>query len=257
MINKNSAVLFMCFFSLSGCAKDYSLAPPANSQQITVTVKVPKELKARSMKVMYRSTLCTFTSRTASGVPYKRYGYQNADIEPIQRGQSDLYDAKLPIDGGGACQWRLSNVTFGVVYENPSQFGDGITYGAGGGVVVAFDSNKPSRSGPRIQVDGDLTIIKDYYPWVSETFLGQYTHRVSLIGEGDIYLGYQALQAKHVYFEPVLHSGFVLRSVEPKEKKKGNYTIFTLPDGRVLADGRPDTKFSKLQEIRMAAEAKQ
>ncbi len=256
-MKKIPVVFLVLFASLSGCSKDYSLAPPADSEKITVTIKVPKELEAETMLVMYRSKLCTFTSRTASGEPYKREGYQKADIQPMQRGQSDLYDAKLPVDGGGACQWRLSNVTFGVAYENPSQFGDGITYGAGGGVVVAFDHNKPSRSGPRIKVDGDLTIIKDYYPWVSETFLGQYTHRVSLIGEGDIYLGYQALQAKHVYFEPVLHSGFVLRSVEPKEKKKGNYTIFTLPDGRVLADGRPDTKFSKLQEIRMAAEAKQ
>ncbi|WP_122860163.1 hypothetical protein [Pseudomonas viridiflava] len=135
--------------------------------------------------------------------------------------------------------------------------GEGITYGAGGGVVVVFDHNKPSRSGSSIEVDGDLTIKKDYYPWVSETFLGQYTHHVNLMGEGDIYLGYEALNAKSIYFEPVLHSRFILYSVEPKEKKKGNYTIFTLPDGSVIADGRSDTKFHKLQAIRKAAEAKQ
>ncbi len=254
---KMSVVFLVLFAGLSGCSKDYSLAPPTDGEKITVTIKVPKELEAENMKVMYRSKLCTFTSRTASGVPYKRDGYQKADIQPLRRGQSDLYDAHLPVDGGGACEWRLSNVTFGVGYKNPASFGENVTYGGGGGMVVVFDHNNSPRGGTGIKVDGDLTIIKDYYPWVSETFLGQYTHRVSLIGEGDIYLGYQALQAKHVYFEPVLHSDFVLRSVEPKEKKKGNYTIFTLPDGRVLADGRPDTKFSKLQEIRMAAEAKQ
>ncbi len=77
------------------------------------------------------------------------------------------------------------------------------------------------------------------------------------MGEGDIYLGYEALNAKSIYFEPVLHSRFILYSVEPKEKKKGNYTIFTLPDGSVIADGRSDTKFHKLQAIRKAAEAKQ
>ena len=250
-------VLITAFTSLSGCAKYYSLAPPGDSEQITVTIKVLDQLEAETMLVMYRSKLCTFTSRTASGVAYIREGYQKADIKPVQQGQSDLYVAKLPVDGGGVCQWRISNVTFGVAYENPAQFGEGITYGAGGGVVVVFDHNKPSRSGSNIIVEGDLTIRKDYYPWVSETFLGQYTHRVSLMGEGDIYLGYQALQAKTVYFEPVLHSNFVLNSVEPKEKKKGNYTIFTLPDGRVIADGRPDTKFSKLQSIRKASEATQ
>ncbi|NWA99606.1 hypothetical protein [Pseudomonas gingeri] len=84
------------FASLSGCAKDRGLAPPPDSEQITVTVKVPKEFEAETMS----------------------------------QGQSDLYEAKLPIDGGGKCQWRLSSVIFGVVYSNPTYFGENVTYGA-------------------------------------------------------------------------------------------------------------------------------
>ena len=250
-------VLITAFTSLSGCAKDYSLAPPADSEQITVTVKVPKELSARTMHVMSRSKLCTFTDRTASGVAYRRDGYQKANIQPEQQGQSDLYVAKLSVDGGGACLWRISNVTFGVVYANTAQFGENVTSGAGGGVVVVFDHNNSPRGATGKKVDGDLTIRKDYYPWVNEGFLSQYTHRVSLMGEGDIYLDYQALKARYVYFEPVLHSDFILRCVGPKEKKEGNYTVFTLPDGSVIADGRRETKFSNLQSIRKASEAAQ
>ena len=249
--------LFILCTSLSGCAKDYSLAPPANSEQIAVIVKVPDQLAAETMQVMYRSKICTFINRTASGVAYKRDGYRKIDIQPVRRGESDLYEAKLAVDGGGACQWRLSNVTFGVVYEDPTIFGENVTFGAGGGVVVVFDNNNSPRGGTGIKVDGDLTIKKDYYPWVSESFLVRYTKRISLMGEGDIYLGYQALHAKTVYFEPVLHSGFVIRSVGPKEKKTGNYAAYTLPDGSVIADGRWETKFSKLQAIRKAAEAAQ
>ncbi|WP_449117405.1 hypothetical protein [Pseudomonas viridiflava] len=243
--------------SLSGCAKDYGLAPPVDSEKITVTIKVPQDLKAETMLVMYRSPVCTFTDHTGSGVAYKREGYQKLDLEPVRVGESDLYEAKLPVDGGGACQWRLSNVTFGVAYEKPEQFGDGITYGAGGGVVVVFDHNKPSRSGSSIEVDGDLTIKRDYYPWIDEEFLGRYIKSVNLLGAGGIYLGYEALQARKVYFEPVLHSDFVLYSAGPKKKKKGNYTRFTFPDGSVVADGRPNSKFLKLEAIRKAAEAKQ
>ena len=243
--------------SLSGCAKDYGLAPPVDSEKITVTIKVPQDLKAESMRVMYRSPVCTFTGHTSNWVAYKREGYQKLDLEPVRVGESDLYEAKLPVDGGGACQWRLSNVTFGVVHKNPSQFGEDVIPGAGGGVVVVFDHNKPSRSGSNITVEGDLTIKKDYYPWVKERFLGGHVKRVSLIGAGDIYIGYRALQAKKVYFEPVFHSGFILRSVEPKKIVEGDYTVFTLPDGTVIADGRSDTKFHKLEAIRKAAEAKQ
>ncbi|WP_134724091.1 hypothetical protein [Pseudomonas viridiflava] len=243
--------------SLSGCAKGNGLAPPVDSEKITVTVRVPKELKARPMKAMYRSAVCTFTDHTASGMAYKREGHQKLDIVPVRLGGSDLYEAQLPVDGGGTCRWRLSNVTFGVLYKQPTQFGEGVTHGAGGGVIVMFDQKKPWRSGSSIKVEGDLTIKKDYYPWVDEEFLGEYIKSVNLISGDDIYLTFQALQARKVYFEPVLHSDFVLYSAGPKKKKKGNYTRFVFPDGSVVADGRPNSKFLKLQAIRKAAEAKQ
>ncbi|WP_256660551.1 hypothetical protein [Pseudomonas sp. G(2018)] len=250
MIAKMSIALLTLLFSLSGCAKDYGLAPPADSEQITVTVKVPKELVAQTMQVKYRSTQCTFTDHTAGGRPYQRDGYQSLDIQPLRQGQSDLYEAKLPVDGGGTCQWRLSNVTFGVAYANPAHFGQNVTSGGGGGVVVIFDHNNSPRGGVGREVDGDLILKKEYYPWVKENFIGGYRKRISLAGEGDIYLSYQALTARKVYFEPVLHSDFVLYSAGPKVKKKGNYTSFTYPDGTTVADGKWHPDFLRLQTIR-------
>jgi hypothetical protein len=249
--------LLASFFSLSSCGQDYSLAPPPDSEQITVTVKVPSELKARTMNVMYRSPICKRITHGASGQRIELDGYHNIDMQPQRQGQSDLYVAKLPMDGGGACQWRLSNVTFGVTYDDPTRFGENVTWGAGGGVVVIFDHNNSPRGGADIEVDGDLTIKKDYYPWLSEAFLGGYRKQISLAGEGDIYLMYQALQARQLYFEPVLHSDFVVYSVQPKEKKKGNHTAFTYPDGAIEANGRYQPNFRKLQAIRLSAEGKQ
>jgi len=249
--------LSILFVSLSGCAKDYSLAPPADSEQIIVTVKVPEELEAEVMQLKYRSTVCTFTDHTASGRPYQRDGYQSLDIQPVRQGRSDLYQASLPMDGGGPCQWRLSNVTFGVIYKNPERFGKDVISGAGGGIVVIFDHNNSPRGGADFKVDGDLILKKDYYPWLKENFLGGYSKRISLMGAGDIYVKYQAVQARQVYFEPLLHSNFMLYSVGVKEKKEGNFVTYTYPDGSVVADGRPNSKFLRLQAIRLAAEGKQ
>ncbi|NWE43343.1 hypothetical protein HX875_27975 [Pseudomonas yamanorum] len=244
------------FTGLSGCAMDRSLAPPPDSELMTITVKVPKELEAETLEVMYRSPICKRITSGASGQRIELQGYHGIDVQLQQQGQSDLYEAKLPMDGGGACQWRLSNVIFGVAYSNPAQFGENVTYGAGGGVVVKFDHNRGLRSaGMPIQVEGDLMIKKDYYPWLSEAFLGGYRKQISLTGEGDIYLGYQALQARRVYFEPVLHSKFTVYSIQPKEKKEGNHTAFTYPDGSTSADGRSKPDFRKLQAIRLAAQA--
>jgi len=258
MILKLPLALLSLFVSLSGCAKDRSLSPPPDSEQMTITVKVPQELETETLEVMYRSAVCKNITHGASGVRIELEGYHGIDVQLQRLGASDLYQAKLPIDGGGACQWHLSNVMFGVAYRNPERFGENVTYGAGGGVVVMFDHNRPSLSpGLPIKVDGDLTIKKDYYPWLSEAFLGGYRKQISLAGEGDIYVMYQALQARQVYFEPLLHSGFLVTSVQPKVKKKGNHTSFTYPDGSVLTDGRSKPDFRRLQAIRNTAENQQ
>ena len=77
--------LLVLFVSLSGCAKDRSLAPPSDSEQVVVQVKVPDQLQAETMQVMYRSKVCTFTDHSAYGKPYSRDGYQRMDMQPIRQ----------------------------------------------------------------------------------------------------------------------------------------------------------------------------
>jgi hypothetical protein len=243
--------------SLTGCAKDRSLSPPPDNEYITVTVKVPDELAAENMKVMYRSPICKFITSDSRGERVELDGYKKMDMQPQRQGQSDLYQAKLPIDGGGACKWRLSNVTFGVVYGDPTRVGENAGTGGGGGVVVIFDNHDSSRGGADFEVDGDLTITRNYYPWFKENFLDGYSKTVSLAGEGYIYAMYKATKARLVYFEPVFHGDFPPYSVGPKVKKDGNYTSHTYPDGSIYADGRWHPNFLRLQTIRLKAEGKQ
>ncbi|MBY8950146.1 hypothetical protein J1G35_30170 [Pseudomonas sp. SH10-3B] len=243
-------VVCMMFFSLSGCRQDYSLAPPANSEKITVTVKLPKELKTETMWVMYRSAICKSVSLGASGQRLEQDGRHSVYKELERQGESDLYQVELPKDGGGACRWHLANVTFGVEYADPTRFGENVTYGAGGGVVVIFDYNNPPRGGIDIKVGGDLTIKKDYYPWIHESFIGGYSKAINLASEGGIYINYQALQARTVYFEPVFHPSVLVSSEGSKVHKVGNFIKFTYPDGSVVADGQSKPDFWKLQSIR-------
>ncbi|WP_447749000.1 hypothetical protein [Pseudomonas nicosulfuronedens] len=130
-----SAFLWVLSSSLGGCAQDYSLAPPANSEQVTVRIKVPPALEAEKMEVMYRSATCQRTRRDAYGEPYKIDGFHGIEVQPQQQGQSDIYEAKLARDGGGPCRWHLANVTLGVAYAEPTPFGPDVKYGAGGGLL--------------------------------------------------------------------------------------------------------------------------
>ena len=136
MLYRMSLVLCALFFGLSGCRQDYSLSPPADSEKITVTVKLPEGLKNKTMWVMYRSATCKHIGTGASGQRTERDGYHSVYKELERQGQSDLYQVELPKDGGGACRWHLANVTFGVEYADLTRFGETVMWGGGGGVGV-------------------------------------------------------------------------------------------------------------------------
>lgn len=239
---------------LGGCAQQRELlAPPAGGAQVHFSIKVPQDLAADPLRVMYRSAKCPVKRSGADWTSYEEDGYHAIEVQPQRQDTADLYVADLAVDGGGGCQWQLSNVTFGVRYADTSRFGPNVESGRGGGVIVIFDNHLPQRRSmysPE-RVSGDLIIKKDYYPWIDEDFLGRYVKQARLFGNGDFFLTYMAIQARQVIFEPILHSDYVVYSEGPKVKREGNYTRFTYPDGSVIADGKSKPDFRKLQALRL------
>lgn len=242
--------------ALSGCVMDKSFSPPVENEYINIMVKVPDDLGVRPIKVMYRSAVCTEASYDGNSNRTDLEGHHVVELRAERKGETDIYEARLAINGGGACRWQLSNATFGVFYNKPEFSGEKITFGSGGGVVVVFDNNDSQRGGRGIKVDGDLTLVKDYYPWIDERFIGVYRKSIKLVSGAALFLEYNAPEARSVYFEPVFHRSYVLRSKGPSVKKTGSYTTYTYPDGSVYSDGKWHPSFRRLEAIRHAAEAK-
>ncbi len=259
-VKSNLKIPFLCFVLLtflSGCAKDRSMNPSPDGEKVKIYIKMPEDLELRSMRVMYRSAVCQRVTYDGDGRPERVDGHNGFEV-PLQRREGDLYGANLFVDGGGPCEWRLSNVMFGVTYRDPSRFGENVLVGGGGGVIVVFDHNNPQLSvGRRVAVEGsELKIVKDYYLWLNERYTGGYVKRASLSGCGSGYITYEARQARNVYFEPVFHPEFVVTSVAPKKHAVGDFIKFFYPDGTVESDSEGRPNFKKMQEIRLRAEAK-
>jgi hypothetical protein len=248
-MNRLNCVVFIGLFAaLAGCAKDRSFSPPAENKYVTVTIQVGNELKVEPIRVLYRSAVC---KRATYDGNFRRTDvdeYHPFDLLPQRISETDLYEVKLPKDGGGQCKWQLNKVTFDVVYADPKRFGESAVAGGGGGVVVRFYYNSAAASG--ILVKGDLSIEKNYYPWVYEGFLGGYRKRVNIFGGARLYLQYNAPSAERVFFKPVLHPDLITYSKEPKVKKEGNDPVFTYPDGRVISDGNTEPDLDILEAIR-------
>ncbi|MEL7937110.1 hypothetical protein [Pseudomonas delhiensis] len=119
---------------LGGCAQQRELlAPPAGGAQVHFSIKVPQDLAADPLRVMYRSAKCPVKRSGADWTSYEEDGYHAIEVQPQRQGATDLYVADLAVDGGGTCQWQLSNVTFGVRYANTARFGANVQPGGGGG----------------------------------------------------------------------------------------------------------------------------
>lgn len=117
--------------SLSGCAQSQALSPPPGGAQVTFRIKVPQDLAADPLRVMYRSEKCPAQRSDGSGGRFEVDGYHAVEVTPQRQGQSDLYVANVARDGGGGCKWQLSNVTFGVRYQNTTRFGQDVKSGRG------------------------------------------------------------------------------------------------------------------------------
>lgn len=244
-----SGFLFALSLTISGCAVDREFTFPVGSEKVLVQVKVQEDLVIKPIHVVYRSSECLRESYNAKGEKIYRRGVKVSSLKPEQVGSSGLYQANVPVDGGGGCQWRLSNMTLDVDYKYPEIFGGNARSGSCGGLTVIFDEDNGPRGGPNFEVEGDLHLKEDYYPWLSERFLGGYRKRVNLLGDGDIFLNYKAKNAKVVLFEPVLYLDWNVYSVGPKVKAKGNQGIVTYPDGSTVMGVSPDHR--RMQCLRL------
>lgn len=251
-----SLIIFGCTLLLAmpshGLERGFDFSQ--GGDQIVVRVKLQEDLKLRQMKAIYRSRICTFLDYSASGVASERDGYNNTILQPYRDGESDNYKAILVIDGGGECQWKLSNLTFGVDYKYPERFGKDVQVAGAGGITVVFDDNQPQQGGSHRMVEGDLNIVEDYYLLVSDRPGRHPRINVGLTAEDGVYPSYKAKAARVINFEPRLHSSYVTYSSRPEVKAKGGHVKFTYPDGSVVADGRVRPDFKKLQCIRLPSE---
>ncbi|MBB4822705.1 hypothetical protein HNP29_006124 [Pseudomonas alcaligenes] len=199
---------------------------------MSVSVKVPKDLVANTMRVMYRSEKCPISRSDGSGGRYEIAGAKMIEIEPQRQGTTDIYEAKLFRDGGGHCEWKLSNATFGIHFGNTEQFGEKVEFSGGGEVIVIFDKNLPQQQsmyGAR-DVDGDVLIGEDYFPWLRRIFLGGTNTLIELLGRQK-FITYRSYSARKVVFEPSYHADLLVKTNGVKVSGGGELAEIIYPDG--------------------------
>ncbi|MEQ4924994.1 hypothetical protein ABN099_16110, partial [Proteus hauseri] len=92
-------------------------SPPADTEWVTVGIKLPAGIEALPLNVLYRSDICQRARYNSAGEKYYISGFNPNTVALKQQGNSDIYQVQIALNGGGSCQWQLSEVWMSIIYK--------------------------------------------------------------------------------------------------------------------------------------------
>lgn len=252
--------LSIALMILNGCATatDKTLSPPSDTQWVNVEIKNPSPYTSPfPLEVVYLSDVCK--KNYISGFDGKRVeevNYNPISIPLKQKSNSDIYQAKIAMTGGGACQWRLSEFNLGIEYIDAKHLGKGLVPGTAVGATIAFD-DVASRNGQFESVSGNnLKLAPKYFPMITRWSKRKDSNKpddVSLFGEGKAFIS-QRIYPKNdlnimINYYPILDEKKTVEITFPYAKNNGDHTKIKYPDGSVVSDGSIYPDFEKVEKI--------
>lgn len=141
---KIATVLYLLpLLTLSSCALSENLSPPSNGKTVKVAVVKPADVDILPMNVIYRSEKCRDKIFTSAGAITSRAGYHLLTVPFNPEKGSDIVSNNISLNGGGQCEWKLSNIRFQFKFSNMAKFGADIKKNIPNDIVFVFDKNAP------------------------------------------------------------------------------------------------------------------
>lgn len=254
------AKVYFFIFLMSGCANttDRKLSPPSDTQWVNVEVKNPLSYtRPFPLEVLYTSNKCKRELMSMrDGKRYEKVGYNTIKIPLQQQGASNIWLAKLAINGGGSCDWMLSEFTLGIEYTDAKKFGNDLVPGSAVGATFVFGDTMSSRHFFKL-FDSDITLKPKYYPYIkrySRIKGGAEKDMISLFGDNtdfpDYHVNLKRQEGINVVYSPVVNEYKIAEIIFPYQKGKGEHTKIVYPDGSFTADGRIYPDFKKMEGIK-------
>ncbi|MFW0853831.1 hypothetical protein ACNYC7_17205 [Morganella morganii] len=233
---------------LTGCAYSTTLSPPTDSRNIHFSATVPADLESLPLSAMYRSEKCTRNRTSGSGKSYEVPGFNSAKY-PLSITATGDVTADIPVNGGGYCDWQLSNIKFEVRMKNPQVIDPEITKNHSLETVFIIDNHAPQAfNGGYIPHQGNFNESLILFPFISEYFLNGHKKTIEVIGESDT-LTYRLSGANNVHLTVNYESDMFSYWTGVKEKKEGNKTVITYPNGEEERKSKSYPDYKKLLKI--------
>ncbi|MEQ2027707.1 hypothetical protein ABLB84_18610 [Xenorhabdus szentirmaii] len=242
--NKSALFSLLAVFFIQGCAQNGSFSPPMNGENIHFTATIPDELEALPISAMYRSKICRKERRTANMKSYSVPGFHHTTY-PLSIRQSNQVEVNIPKEGGGKCDWKLSNITFEVRLKDTSTIAPLINKNFGFDATFVIDGNAPQVfDGGYLKISGDLHEKIILFPLLTKSFLSGNETSFYLIGKDDP-LTYKTGLAKNIN----LNYTYIKQMLSIWTGRKNNDRPFmTYPNGDIVY-GEVRPKYKMLMRI--------
>ena len=244
---KTTKVLYLLpLLALNSCVLSKNISPSPDGRTVKVAVVKPADVDILPMDVIYRSEKCRDKIFTSTGAITSRAGYHLLTVPFNPEKSSDIVSNNIALNGGGQCEWKLSNIRFQFKFSDMTKFGTDIKNNISNDIVFVFDKNSPSRGdGHYENISGDIVIKQDYYPLIRSDRMIDHTKTLRLINKD--MLTYRVSDSESLLFEPNVHSDKIVNVLGPE--KFGENSITTYPDGTQTtnAKGPEPLNFEKLK----------
>ncbi|EPW3921354.1 hypothetical protein SP99_02474 [Enterobacter sp. BIDMC92] len=251
----NLFILLQVVFLLNGCAQatDRTLSPPSNTEWVNIEIKNPSSYtKPFPLEVLYVSTTCKRELMSMrDGKHYEKVGLNPIKIPLLQvKNSSDIWIAKIAKDGGGKCNWKLSEFNLGIEYIDAAHLGKGLVPGTAVGATIAFDDNATKNGLFKVFEGSSLVLSPEYYPLIQSNKRISTDDMLNLFGEKDFMQIKMISSAKNIQlkFKPTLDESKLVKMIAPKEHKVGAFYKIVYPDGSVVSDGTTHPDVNRLKD---------
>lgn len=253
MKKSTSMKILFCvsLFLISGCGSvmNKNLSPPADTRWINVEVKNPSPYtRPLPLQVTYISYKCKRSYISAfDGAREEKNQYNGLEVPLEQQGNSDIWRAKLAMNGGGHCDWMLSHFSMKIKYIDTTHLGNNLVSGIEVGATIAVGGNI-ARNGQFEFVNGDLNLSPKYYPYIIEKHLSDVGNYLTMLGK-EKHLDYYVANAKDISLTPTLDESKIVRYIGPVKKVEGVHAQIVYPDGSIVSDGTIFPDFNKVDKM--------
>ena len=249
-MNRYKWIFLFFFIIIQGCAprsdKNKTLSPPANTEWVTVGIKLPAGIEALPLNVLYRSEICQRARYNSAGEKYYISGFNPNTVALKQQGNSDIYQTKIALNGGGSCQWQLSEVWMSIIYKKTLNIDSDFETIPSHRLILIFNDHKFRPPELIRNLIKNEEIELNYYPVFINSKI-ENRKKIILFNSWDRSQYISTNNEKNILFSPIYHKDNITKIDMPKELGSANIIYYS--DGTIEKINASRPNYNKLKSI--------